>query len=132
MSLIRTAVVLSALTLAGAGAAAAQAARRPSPRMPHPLAGKAECLSCHAADAGKHVVSVPATHHFANTACQACHRLADTMPPSPTHAMDAAHTRCAVCHVANSRVGAKAPPASHASYDATVCVMCHQAAAPKN
>jgi hypothetical protein len=132
MSLIRTFAVLSALTLAGASAAVAQAATHPAPRMPHPLAGKAECLSCHAADAGKQVVSVPASHHFANTACQACHHLADTMPPSSPHAMDAVHTRCAVCHVANSRVGAKAPPASHATYDASVCVMCHQAAAKSN
>jgi hypothetical protein len=129
MSLIRTVAILSALTLAGAGAAVAQAAAHPAPRMPHPAAGKAECLSCHAADANKHVVSVPAAHRYANAACQACHRLADKMPPSPNHAMDAAHTRCAVCHVANSRVGAKAPPASHASYDASVCVMCHVSAA---
>jgi hypothetical protein len=131
MSLIRTVAVLAGLTLAGVGTAAAQGAAHPAPRMPHPTAGKTECLSCHAADAGKHVVAVPASHHYTIAACRACHRLADTMPPAAAHALDEAHTNCTSCHVENNQVGAKTPPASHASYDPSVCVMCHEAAAPK-
>ena len=130
MSMFRTAAVLAALTLALAGAAAAQAAsQKPAPRTPHPVAGRAECLSCHGPGAKEHVTSVPAAHRYGNAACAACHRPAATMPPHSTHAMDAAHTRCAVCHVANSRVNAKAPPASHAAYDGSTCVMCHEGAA---
>lgn len=130
MRMIHTVAVLGALTLGAAGAAIAQTAgRAPAPRTPHVLAGRADCLGCHGAGANAHVKSVPAAHHFANGACAACHRQAEAMPPSSAHAMDAAHTRCAVCHVANSRVGAKAPPASHAQYDASTCVMCHEGAA---
>jgi hypothetical protein len=129
MTLIRTAVVLAVLTLAGAGAAAAQAAARPQPsRTPHAIAGRADCLSCHAPGAKEHVKSVPAAHRFANAACATCHRPAATMPPTSRHAMDAAHTRCAVCHVANSPTHAKPLPASHGGYHASICVNCHEAA----
>ncbi len=130
MSLLRTAAVLAALTLAGAGAAAAQGgAAKPAPRTPHALAGKADCLSCHATGANARITSVPAAHKYPNTMCAACHRVAATLPPSSAHAMDAAHTRCAVCHVANNRVNAKVPPASHGAYDASTCKMCHEAKA---
>ena len=130
MSPIRTVAVLTAFTLAAAGAALAQsAAPRPAPsRTPHALAGKAECLTCHGPGANEHVKSVPAAHRFANAACAACHRPAETMPPSSEHAFDAAHARCGVCHVAGTRTGAKVPPASHAAYHASVCQMCHQQA----
>jgi len=125
--MIRTAAVLAALALAGVRVAAAQsAAPKPAPRTPHAIAGRAECLSCHAAGAKPHVTAVPAAHKYGNAACAACHRPAATLPPHSAHAMDAAHTRCAVCHVANSRVNAKAPPASHAPYDASTCSMCHE------
>lgn len=126
MKVIHTAAVLVALALAGArGAAAQSAGPKPAPRTPHAIAGRAECLSCHAAGAKEHVVAVPAAHKYGNAACAACHRAAATLPPNSAHGMDAAHTRCAVCHVVNSRVNAKAPPASHASYDASTCSMCH-------
>ncbi len=124
---LRTLAVLTALTLAGAGAASAQgAAAKPAARTPHAVAGKADCLSCHGQGANAHITSVPAAHRYANAACATCHRVAATLPPRSVHAMDPAHTRCAVCHVANSRVNAKATPASHAPYDASTCAMCHE------
>jgi hypothetical protein len=128
MSLVRTVVALTALALAGAGAAVAQAAGpKPAPRSPHPIAGRAACLSCHGAGANAHVTSVPASHHYADAACAACHHPAATQPPRATHALDAMHARCRVCHVVNSRVkGAMAPPASHAAYDVSTCQMCHE------
>lgn len=128
MCLMRAVAILTALTLAGAGTATAQAAGKRATRTPHALAGRTECLSCHGQGANANVKSVPQTHRYANAACATCHRAADTMPPSSKHAMDAAHTRCAVCHVANSRVAAKAPPASHTAYHASTCKMCHEAA----
>lgn len=131
MRLIRSVAALTALTLAGAGAAMAQApSRRPPARTPHALAGKADCLSCHGPGANQHIKSVPAAHRFANATCATCHRPAETMPPSSRHALDAAHARCAVCHVAGSPTGAKARPASHATYHASLCQMCHQQAPP--
>ena len=131
MRLIRTVAVLAAFTLAGAGAALAQAAtaRPPASRTPHPTTGaKADCLSCHGPAANAHIQSVPADHHYANTACVACHRAAATMPSNSQHAMDAAHARCAVCHVAGSPTNAKPVPASHAAYHASICGNCHGAA----
>ncbi len=127
MKMIHAVAALAALTLSAAGPATAQGPAKTPPRAPHAVAGRTDCLGCHAAGAKPHVTSVPATHHYANGACAACHRPAATLPPSSTHAMDAAHTRCVVCHVENSRVNAKAPPASHANYDPSTCVMCHTA-----
>ncbi len=131
MKLIRTMALLTAVTLAGAGAAMAQAAAaRPAPpRTPHPTAGKADCLSCHGPTATVQVQKTPAEHHYASPACLACHRLAPTMPPGSRHAMDAAHTRCGVCHVAGSPTHAKPVPASHTRRNGTTCQMCHQQAA---
>lgn len=131
MRLIRTVAALTALTLTGAGAAMAQAASRPpASRTPHAVAGKADCLSCHGPGANEHITSVPAAHRFANPTCATCHRPADTMPPNLRHAMDAAHARCAVCHVAGSPTGAKPAPDSHASYHGSLCQMCHLRAPP--
>ena len=131
MSSIRTAAILTAFTLAAAGSALAQAAatRTTPSRTPHAVAGKADCLSCHGPGANENVKSVPEAHRFANAVCATCHRPAERMPPGSQHAMDPAHTRCVVCHVANNRLGAKTPPASHTAYRATVCQMCHQQAA---
>jgi hypothetical protein len=127
MCLMRAVTILTAITLAGAGTATAQAAGAGTraARTPHAIAGKTECLSCHGAGASQHVKSVPQTHRYANAACVTCHRVAERLPPKSSHAMDAAHTRCAVCHVANNRVNAKATPASHGAYDASTCAMCH-------
>jgi hypothetical protein len=132
MSLVRTVAFLTAITFAGAGAAAAQVAGpKAAPRMPHPAAGHAECLGCHGAGANAHVVSVPASHHYAVAACAACHHPADTLPTPVPHALDAMHATCRMCHVANSPMkGASAPPASHAAYDAATCQMCHTASQP--
>ncbi len=131
MKPIRTMAFLTAVTLVGAGAAMAQAAGRPpAARTPHPTAGKADCLSCHGPAANEHIHSVPAAHHYANAACLGCHRLAATMPANSRHAMDAAHTRCSVCHVTGSPTHAKPAPASHASYHPSTCQVCHQQAPP--
>lgn len=129
MGLVRSAVVLAAFAFTGASVAGAQAVARPQPtRTPHALAGRAECLSCHAPGANEHITSAPQAHRFANPACPACHRPAERMPPSPAHAFDASHTTCTTCHVENSPTGAKLPPASHQAYHASICPICHQPA----
>ena len=130
MKIVCTVTLLAALTLTGSGAAMAQASvRSAAPRTPHPTAGKTDCLSCHAPQATAQVMKTPEAHKYANPACLACHRLAATMPPPSRHAMDAAHTRCGVCHVAGSPTHAKPVPASHTHRNGTTCQMCHQQAA---
>jgi len=128
MSLTRFAIVALALSCA-AGTAMAQQ-RPPAPRMPHPAAGKEQCLTCHGAGANEHITAVPANHHYAATACAMCHRPADTMPPASSHAMDDAHVECATCHVAGGASADHVPPASHAGYHASICRNCHVARQP--
>lgn len=132
MRTLQTIAVLAVLAVAGAGSAAAQAGGAATPpKVPHPVAGRADCLSCHGAGVKPHVVSVPADHHYASAACAMCHHPADTMPTPVPHALDAMHAQCRMCHVANSPFkGASAPPASHAAYDISTCQMCHGTAQP--
>jgi hypothetical protein len=125
MRTIRIALVALALTAGASVSARAQAARTPPPRMPHPSAGKADCLSCHAPNANAHITSTPAAHRFANGACGMCHRPMDKTPPNAGHLFDQAHTACRTCHVPNSPAGAKALPDFHANYDVAICSLCH-------
>lgn len=139
MSPIRAAIAaVGFAALAGASVASAQAAPHVPPRMLHPLAGKQDCLSCHAAGANAHVTSVPATHHFANSACGMCHKPIAETPPAIRHAVDDAHAECRKCHVqaaegataaAPAPGAAPAPPASHATFDGATCRLCHEPAA---
>jgi hypothetical protein len=125
MKTIRT--VLTALALAVGTTVFAQAqATHPPPRMPHPPAGKADCLSCHAPNANAHITSTPAAHHFANGACGMCHRPMDKTPPNAAHPFNEAHAACRTCHAPNSTTGAKALPDFHANYDVSICALCHQ------
>jgi hypothetical protein len=122
----RTVLVALALTLGASISARAQAARPTPPRMPHPAAGKADCLSCHAPNANAHITSTPAAHHFANGACAMCHRPMDKTPPNAAHPFNEAHTACRTCHAPNSTTGAKALPDFHVNYDVAICSLCHQ------
>ena len=69
---------------------------------------------------------MPAQHAYANAACVRCHRVAEALPSRSQHAFDAAHTRCAVCHVAGNRVNAQPIPENHGGHHASTCVMCHE------
>jgi len=126
----RTAGAVLVLSLVAVASAVAQAAAPTPSRTPHRTAGKVDCLSCHAAGANAHIVSVPANHHYANTMCSGCHRPAATMPSQSQHPLDAAHTRCAVCHVAGNPMHAQPIPASHANRHASTCAMCHEPQSP--
>ena len=126
MRLSRTFAV-AALLLLGACALSAQAPARPTrPRMPHRALNKDDCLSCHGKTAARGVTAVPAAHDYQNAACVTCHRPAATMPSRSQHAFDAAHTRCAACHVAGNTVNAQPLPADHAGRPNAKCVMCHE------
>jgi hypothetical protein len=136
---MRILAVVTALTLAAAGSAtdplplAAQAnADAPASRTPHRTLNKTDCLSCHRAGANEHANAVPDDHaRYPNATCIRCHRLADTMPSRSRHPFDAAHARCATCHVAGNRVGAQpTPAATHARFRPGSCIMCHEPLEP--
>ena len=123
MKLIRLGFAALALTLMG-GQAQAQAA---PPRMLHAVAGKEQCLTCHAARANPNIKSQPATHAFPATACAMCHQPYPKATPAIPHGVTEAFTQCRTCHVANSPMGAKAPPAFHANWNVAICRICHTA-----
>ena len=132
MKPFRMGFVALALTLVSGVASAQQAAQQGPPRMPHPAAGKEQCTTCHAANANPNIHSMPASHNFPVTACAMCHRPVDKAPPAVPHALTEAFQACKTCHVANSPMGAPAPPASHANYNVAICQMCHTAAAARH
>lgn len=129
MKPFRLGFIAVALAITG-GVAQAQQPAAPAgpPRMPHAAAGKETCTTCHAANANANIHSMPATHNFPLTACAMCHRPVDKLPPNVPHALTDAFAACKTCHVANSPMGAPAPPASHASYNVAICQLCHVAA----
>jgi hypothetical protein len=121
------AVVLAAVALAAVvGTAQAQT----PPRMPHPAAGKEQCLACHAANANPNIRSQPAAHQFPATACAGCHQPMAHRPPAVPHETGANFAQCRTCHKpGNPATGPKAPPAFHARYNVATCTMCHTHAA---
>lgn len=103
-------------------------AQQTPPRMLHPAAGKERCLTCHAANANPNIRSQPASHQFPVTACAMCHQPPQNPPPATPHGTTEAFAQCRTCHVANSPMGAPAPPATHARFTVAICQMCHTAA----
>lgn len=111
------------------------------PPIPHNLAGRTQCLGCHASGAGS-IPQVPQFHkdyEFPNTACLNCHKSGEGVPapaliaptPTPTaRATTAAPapsqptltpTRAAPTPASVS--GPKPQPANHAGR--TACLVCH-------
>jgi hypothetical protein len=130
---MRAALAVVAIALgAPFGAANAQqpAPPRTPPRTLHPVAGRTECLSCHAPGANQHIKSTPAAHRFGNAACAMCHRPIEATPANLPHPPGDAFRDCLVCHVPDSPAGAPLPPAWHESFHPSICGICHQAAAP--
>lgn len=125
MKPVRIAFVALSLALVS-GVASAQQAAAP-PRMAHPAAGKEQCLTCHARteNANPNIKVVPASHNFPVTACAMCHQAPEHAPPQIPHATTEAFAQCRTCHVANSPMGAPAPPANHANWNIAICGMCH-------
>jgi len=95
------------------------------PRMLHAVAGKEACLTCHAANANANIKSQPAAHAFPVTACAMCHTPYPKASPAIPHAVTTAFAQCRTCHVANSPMGAPAPPAFHGTWNVATCQMCH-------
>jgi hypothetical protein len=115
--------VLASVVLAVV-ANAGQAQQTP-PRTPHPVAGKEQCLSCHAANANRNIRSQPAAHRFPASACVGCHPAVTTRPPAVQHPLSASYAQCRTCHKAGGPQGVRVPPASHARYNVAICGVCH-------
>jgi hypothetical protein len=116
-------VVVAAVALA-AVVSAAQAQQNP-PKAPHPVAGKEQCLSCHAANANRNIRSQPVSHQFPAATCVGCHPAVTNRPTAVPHNLGASFAQCRTCHKAGGPQGANAPPASHARYNVAICSMCH-------
>ncbi len=113
------------------------------PPIPHNLAGRTQCLGCHASGAGS-IPQIPQFHkdyEFPNTACLNCHKSGEVIPTGaqpaltpaptarPTSAAPAraqptiAPTRSAPTSTPAAVSGPKPLPASHAGR--TACLVCH-------
>jgi hypothetical protein len=92
-----------------------------APTVPHPLAGRGDCLACHAA--GK-VKPFPADHTGrANVTCAVCHDVAaGAIPTIPHPTKDRAD--CLTCHDTGKM---KPFPADHKGRTNPTCTVCHDA-----
>jgi hypothetical protein len=126
---------------AGTAATDAGTATAPSgpPAVPHPLEGRDNCMSCHAADGG--MIPVPADHAGrTNDTCTMCHTApagggaspdagttaAPSGPPRVPHITDGL-PGCSSCHKAQ---GMRPIPADHSGRTDDTCGMCHPATEP--
>ncbi len=111
----------------------ASLARSGPPQIPHDLAGRAECLGCHA-NAASGVTQVPQFHkdyEFPNTGCVNCHKSGLQTPskgatttPSPTAVKPTSVPTAQPKAEPPTSAGAALPlPASHAGR--TACTVCH-------
>jgi hypothetical protein len=84
---------------------------------PHRERQNEECLSCHGGSA-----PLPEDMaHRPEAVCWLCHRLPETEPPPPDHAIVAGQTDCLSCHGRP-----QAPlPTDHLTRTADECLLCH-------
>lgn len=95
----------------------------------HDLAGKENCMMCHAVGVMEPVPDVPASHEGRpNESCLWCHAADSPMiaagAPSPTHDM-AGKENCLMCHTAGAMEPVPDVPASHAGRGNETCGWCH-------
>jgi len=116
--------------------APAGAAPPPPPKaIPHSLAGRDNCLACHALGGLK---PVPADHQGrTNELCQTCHKAAiELAGPTPTPGAGpptavapaiphpiAGESNCLTCHAPG---GLKPVPANHTGRPTEMCLVCHK------
>lgn len=129
MNTRRFASLAGSMVLAGVVVSVAVAqVVRPNP-VPHDLAGRDDCLMCHAAGAMEPVPDVTPSHagHENNT-CLWCHS-----PDSPLLTMDppvilhdlAGRDDCLMCHAPGAMEPVTDTPQSHEGRENSHCQMCH-------
>ncbi|MBI5879134.1 MAG: hypothetical protein HZB53_15915 [Chloroflexi bacterium] len=96
-----------------------------APPITHPLAGKADCISCHSA---RTTFAMPPSHSLrTNDMCIGCHTLdPSVLQPAPKLARHTAEGRaaCLLCHLRGDN-GAQGVPANHAGRLNDTCRSCH-------
>ncbi len=91
------------------------------PPVPHDLAGKTDCLSCHK---GTTYYRIPADHaKRTNQTCRGCHAVSSGPPPRIPHTT-VGREGCLVCHLQGTQ-GARPVPGDHAGRLNDTCNHCH-------
>ena len=117
------------LFLLGLLAAPIMAQEKP-PVTSHDLAGKENCMMCHAVGVMEPVPDVPADHkERGNETCQWCHAkdAAVQTKPVPAIAHDlAGKDNCMMCHAVGVMPPVPDVPADHKDRANTTCQWCHK------
>ncbi|MDO8751323.1 MAG: hypothetical protein Q7K03_09315 [Dehalococcoidia bacterium] len=117
-----------------------------APAVPHTLAGRAECLICHASGIASAPAAPPNMKSLPNEHCLLCHQPGGAAratpipgsvtptppavggPPAIPHALEG-RTDCLMCH-ATGVAGAPAVPANHVGRTSNTCNLCHKPGGP--
>lgn len=114
------------LTATEAAPAATASAAPRVPGIPHPLEGRADCLTCHQSGVVG-AQKIPADHAGrTDDMCQACHQPTSALPPIP-HPLQG-RTECLACHETGVGQARQIPP-DHGGRTNDTCQDCHLAAA---
>ncbi len=109
---------------------AQEVVKRP-PVTSHDLAGKEDCLTCHAIGAIPAVPDVPEDHgDWTNQSCQWCHSAESPMQANPV-AGDTPHDvvgrrDCLMCHAVGAVPPAPDVPEDHEDLPNESCLICHR------
>ena len=101
------------------------------PVVQHDLAGRDQCLMCHAVGVMAPVPDVPASHtDRPNGACLWCHAadaaVQRVSPPPISHAIEGRET-CLLCHRPGVMEAVPDVPADHEGRAEQFCTLCHSA-----
>jgi len=99
-----------------------------TPKIPHAVEGRTDCLSCHGLTG---IIPVPSDHSGrTNDYCGKCHISGAVSATPPVPHVTQGLSNCVQCHGAGAF---KAFPSSHAGRAGNTCTACHNSAAnPKN
>lgn len=119
-------VIVLALVVALALPLTISAAPSAQPQIPHPVAGREDCVSCHKVGVGE-PLEMPANHaSFTNAQCTTCHQVAAAAQPAAT-----ATPAPAAPTATPTRPAATPTPAAAAAPAATATPAAAAAALPK-
>ncbi len=96
----------------------------------HDLAGRSDCLMCHAQDAMPGVIEVTDTHaERGNETCLWCHAADSpllTIDPAPIPHSVVGRDDCLVCHAVGAMEPVTNTPDNHTGRENNHCRMCHK------
>jgi hypothetical protein len=130
--MIRRSLLFLGMMVAGLAVANPVSAQVKTKAMSHDLAGKENCMMCHAAGVMEPVPDIPASHEGrAVETCLWCHAadspMVTTGATQTTHDL-AGKENCLMCHAAGVMEPVPDAPASHEGRGVETCLWCHTAA----